>query len=148
MKQFIPLVMLCLLLGACDFVSGNQKETAATKKEYDLYQPSEMANYMNVIYDLNESLKKDIEAGKMPQHFPDEIRNIHSAEMSGNKDRNTTFESFSHLFVERVQILYDTTSTVPLKDRYNDVINLCLSCHQTQCPGPIPRIQKLLITQD
>jgi len=146
--RFVPVVILSLLLVSCDFVGGNQKENTPAKKEYDLYQPSEMATYMNVIYDLNETLKKDIQNGKTPAGFPDEILNIHSAEMSGDKDRNTTFESFSHLFVERVQILYDTTSTVPLKDRYNDVINLCLSCHQTQCPGPIPRIQKLLITQE
>jgi hypothetical protein len=146
--RFVPVVILSLLLVSCNFVGESQKENVPAKKEYDLYQPSEMASYMNVIYDLNETLKKDIQDGKAPAGFPDEILNIHSAEMSGDKDRNATFESFSHLFVERVQILYDTTSKVPLKDRYNDVINLCLSCHQTQCPGPIPRIQKLLITQE
>ncbi|HZH69082.1 MAG TPA: hypothetical protein VFD80_01350 [Flavobacteriaceae bacterium] len=148
MKQLILLGILAFLLHSCDMVTGTSKTTTSEKKVYDLYEPSEMANYMNAIYDLNESLKKDIKAGKIPAEFPEEILNIHSAEMSGNKSHNATFKNFSHLFVERVQILYDTTTTVPLEERYNDVINLCLSCHQSQCPGPLPRIRKLLITQE
>ena len=44
-----------------------------------------------------------------------------------------------------VVLVFDTTSNVPLKQRYNDAINLCVSCHQTECTGPIPRIKKLLI---
>lgn len=132
------------------FVSCNsEKQTNATsetsKKQYDLYVPSEMAIHMNYMFDIQETIKNQLESGKIPTEFPDEILKIHSAKLSDFKERNQNFKAFTHLFLERFELIFDTTSPIPLKQRYNDVVNLCVSCHQTECTGPIPRIQKLLI---
>lgn len=115
------------------------------EKKYDLYEPSEMALHMNVMFDIQKSIKEDIQNGSTPTDFPEEILKIHSAQMSDFKERNQTFEAYSHLFVEKFQLIFDSTSQVPLEKRYNDAVNLCLNCHQTECTGPIPRIKKLLI---
>ena len=48
-------------------------------------------------------------------------------------------------YIDNVRAIYDSTSTIPLKNRYNNAINSCISCHTTECTGPIPRIKKLLI---
>lgn len=100
---------------------------------------------MNDMYTVQENLKNDILEGSTPGNFPEEFLNIHAAELSEFMERDQNFEAFSHLFVEKVEILFDDTSETPLKKRYNDVIDLCISCHQTRCTGPIPRIQKLII---
>lgn len=112
---------------------------------YDMYEPSEMANLMNQMYAYNEGVKKTIIAGEDIEGFPLDFLKIHSAELSDFKKRNQTFESFSKLFIEAERELYNPESDLSETDRFNNVVNLCISCHQTECTGPIPRIRKLLI---
>ncbi|PWI30426.1 hypothetical protein DI383_08240 [Flavobacteriaceae bacterium LYZ1037] len=144
--------MRILILSFCVlffFLSCNQSEKKAeTKKEemiYDMYQPSEMANLMNEMYAQNLKVKEDILNGIVPVEFPLDFLKIHSAEMSEFKSRNETFQSFSKLFIESEKEIFNTESQIPLEKRFNNTINLCISCHQTECTGPIPRIRKLLI---
>ena len=110
-----------------------------------MYEPSEMSLLMNRMYDINEQIKNDIIEGKMPENFPLEFLQIHSAELSEFKYRNETFESFSKLFIEKEKDIFNTSSNEEAKERFNQAINLCISCHQTECTGPIPKIKKLLI---
>jgi hypothetical protein len=143
--RFFSLLLLLGLLVSCDSKKKESVHTSNSEKVYDLYEPSEMSLLMNEMYDIQEKIKNDI-LNEIPlEQFPESFLEIHSAELSDFKGRNQNFEAFSHLFVERVEFLFDETSEVSLKQRYNDVVNLCISCHQTECSGPIPRIQKLLI---
>lgn len=100
---------------------------------------------MNEMYAHNLEIKKAILEGGIPTQFPMDFLKIHTAELSEFKSRNETFESFSKLFIETEKEIFNEASTIPLEDRYNNAINLCISCHQTECTGPIPRIKKLLI---
>lgn len=141
---------LCLLIlfsfsVSCDSDKKKSVNEISSKKVYDLYEPSEMAILMNKMYAIQENIKNDILEESTLSNFPEEIFNIHTAQLSDFKNRNENFKAFSHLFVERVEFLFDETSEISLKQRYNNVVNLCISCHQTECTGPIPRIQKLLI---
>lgn len=110
-----------------------------------MYQPSEMSLLMNRMYEINERIKLDIIEGKTPEDFPMEFLQIHTAELSDLKNRNETFESFSKLFVEKEKDIFETGSNEEAKKRFNQAIDLCISCHKTECTGPIPRIKKLLI---
>jgi len=110
-----------------------------------MYEPSEMSLLMNQMYEINERIKKDILDGKTPEDFPLEFLKIHTAELSEFKYRNETFESFSKLFLEKQQDIFKTNKNDEAKRRFNQAINLCISCHKTECTGPIPRIEKLLI---
>ena len=145
--RYLLLTLLSAFLISCD----TTKKDAATlseveeKEGFDMYEPSEMSNYMNMMYALNEEVKRKIIVGKEPGTFPQEILDIPTAVLSDFKARNETFQTYSKLFVEKEQLLFDSLSPIPLKQRYNDAINLCISCHKTECTGPIPRIQKLLI---
>tara|TARA_R110002072_G_scaffold117281_7_gene248222 strand:+ start:18386 stop:18817 length:432 start_codon:yes stop_codon:yes gene_type:complete len=139
------ILFIGILFISCNSEKQKISESETSKKEYDMYVPSEMATHMNRMFDIQENIKSQIQSGIIPNEFPEEILKIHTAKLSDFKERNQTFEAFSHLFLERFELIFDTTSSVPLKQRYNDVVNLCISCHQTECTGPIPRIQKLII---
>lgn len=141
MRNVIVVLVLGLVLMAC------KEEKKATKEAlvFDMYEPSEMALLMEEMYKINARIKQDILAGKTPGEFPEVFLKIHTAELSDFKDRNQTFESFSKLFLEREQAVFESLSNTAAKQRYNQAINLCISCHQTTCTGPIPRIKKLLI---
>ncbi|MGY0393017.1 hypothetical protein ACW5R3_10715 [Bizionia sp. KMM 8389] len=134
------------------FLSCNQADNktvseSSKKKEivYDMYEPSEMANLMNQMYAYNLEIKEAIIAGEDIHEFPLDFLKIHTAELSDFKKRNETFESFSKLFITAEKELYNPHSEMPEADRFNNVVNVCISCHKTECTGPIPRIKKLLI---
>ena len=144
MKLFIISCLIGLSFLSCKDAT---EEATTTKKPivYDMYVPSEMANLMNEMYAHNLKIKQEIIDGKQPTEFPLEFLKIHSAEFTKGKGSNETFESFSKLFIENQKEIYNPDSEIDLKYRFNNSVNLCISCHQTECTGPIPRIKKLLI---
>lgn len=138
-------VVICLSLFLSSCNSNNDSKNSTEEKELVLYQPSEMANLMNDFYAYNERLKKAIINGDTLEAMPDSFKAIHTAKMTDAKGRNTVFNSFAPAFIASQQRIMDTLSDADLKMRYNNTINLCISCHKTECVGPIPRIKKLLI---
>ena len=140
-------IILCLILfDSCNF--SEEKDVMVEDKEefvFDLYEPSEMSLLMNSMYDVNEKIKAEIVSGNVPDKFPEDFMRIFTAELSDTKYRNETFEAYSKVFIDNHKVIFDGAGQLPLEQRYNNAINTCISCHTTECVGPIPRIQKLLI---
>ncbi len=133
------------MLASCKNEEKVVEEPSTKRVEYDVYQPSEMAGFMNAMYAYNLQLKQQIIAGETPVSMPLDLMTLHSAEMSNGKGRTVAWNSFVNVFIESQEALTDTLSNEALKGRYNAAINNCLSCHKTECVGPIPKIKKLLI---
>jgi len=145
-NKYIGLIIFSfLVLVSCKNEDKVVEETAKKKVEYDMYQPSEMASFMNAMYAYNVQIKQQIVAGETPVNMPLDLLKLHSAEMSNGKGRTAVWNSFVNVFIESQGAIVDTLSNVQLKKRYNAAINNCLSCHKTECVGPIPKIKKLLI---
>lgn len=147
-NKLLSIVFLFLLL----FASCKNEEKAAQKnikkaEEYTMYQPSEMAGFMNALYAYNSQVKQQIIAGEIPSSMPLDLMKLHSAEMSVGKSRTETWNNYVNTFIESQQAVVNKLSNTNLKERYNNSINNCLSCHKTECVGPIPKIKKLLIKQ-
>lgn len=134
-----------ILFVSCN--SSEEKEIVKSEKEFvfDIQEPSEMTNLMLSMYDFNENLKKEILAGNTPEEFPKDFLKIFTAELTNNKPYNDIFKAHSKIYIDNERAIFDQTSEVPLKKRYNNAINTCISCHTTECVGPISRIEKLLI---
>ena len=137
--------VVLLLIGLCLFSCYYVKKDVKEELVLEMYEPSEMSLLMKEMFELNKQIKLDILDGKIPENFPIEFLEIHTAGMSEFKDRNETFETYSKLFLKKEQSIFETTSHEEAKERFNQAINLCITCHQTECTGPIPRIKKLLI---
>lgn len=147
MKYYVVYFLVCLVL-SCDSSEKSEKKVTITDgtKTYEVYKASEMSTLMKGMYAYNEQLKHDIESGnEISGAFPEEFLNIHSAQLSETKLRNETFEHYSGKFIQAQQHVFSEDSLTSLKERYNNSINMCLSCHKTECTGPIPKIKKLLI---
>ncbi len=140
MKQFFVIIVLVSSI----FVSCDTPKKVEVKEKLVMYQPSELALLMEEMYVHNDSLKNQILNGETLTQFPEEILNIHTAEMTSNFSRDETFLSFADAFVENQKAIY-IASPENAKQRYNTTINTCIACHQTSCTGAIPKIQKLLI---
>ncbi len=144
-KHISLILFLHLLLISCKNGEKIAKEPTEKKVEYDIYQPSEMAGFMNAMYTYNQQIKAQIIAGETPTTMPLDLLKLHSAEMSNNKSRTETWQSFVNVFIASQEAVVDTLSSIQLTERYNSAINNCLNCHKTECVGPIPKIKKLLI---
>ena len=137
-------VALVVIFSSCN---NSEKENTELKGDivYDMYEPSEMSILMNDMYDYNLKIKQEILEGKTPANFPTNFLNIYTAELSEFKSRNETFQAYSSLFVENQKEIFNADAHLDISERYNNTINLCISCHKTECTGPIPKIKKLLI---
>ncbi len=133
------------MLISCKNEEKAAEESTKKKVVYDMYQPSEMAGFMNAMYVYNQQLKTQIIAGETPSTLPLDLLKLHSAQMSNGKGRTETWNSFVNVFIESQKAVVDTLSNTQLKERYNAAITNCLNCHKTECVGPIPKIKKLLI---
>lgn len=140
-------LILCAVftLFSCKNEETTVEEPIKKKVEYEMYQPSEMAGFMNTMYVYNQQLRAQIIEGQTPSHMPLDLLKLHSAEMSNGKSRTENWQSFVNVFIESQQTVVDTLSDTSVKERYNAAITNCLNCHKTECVGPIPKIKKLLI---
>lgn len=137
-------ISLLLLLVFLNCEEKNKKEVTQ-KIVYDVYKPSEMATLMNEMYDYNLAVKDSILNGHIPSHFPIDFMEIHKAEMTEGKSHNSVFNSFSEVFLKVQEDFHKTRDSTLVIQNYNMMVEVCISCHQTECVGPIPRIRKLLI---
>ncbi|APX99671.1 hypothetical protein [Lacinutrix venerupis] len=144
MKHLLCILSLALVF-SCDSKVKENEKSVSNKKVYDMYEPSEMANLMNAFYAENEKIKAEILAGDTLGEFPLDFMKIHTAELSDFKKRNDKFKAYSQLYINAEQEVFNSESKIPIEDRFNNAIGVCISCHQTECTGPIPRIKKLLI---
>ena len=144
MKRFL-VVLLVINFLSCK--NSEEEKVEKKKVEYDLYQPSEMALHMEYMFKYNEQLKQNILEGKELSGFPEDFLKIHTAELTNRFERDQNFESFSELYINAEKEIFNPDSNVPVEERFNTMVNLCISCHQTSCTGPIPRIKKLIIPQ-
>ena len=142
--RILLLAGLLFLVASCNS-SSDSSELENSKFVYDLYEPSEMSLLMNHMFLVNDSIKRQILTGEIPDQFPEEFLNIETAVMSDMKFRTEIFEAYSKVLVDNQMDLFDPGVDVPLVDKYNNTIKTCIACHTTECVGPIPRIEKLLI---
>ena len=97
------------------------------------------------MYSMNLENKSLILACKKPQKLFKEFYTIHPAKLTGSIDRNTSFESFSNIYLDTYQQLR-TSLKESLIINDNKSINSFIACQKKTCFGPNPRIKKLLIS--
>jgi len=145
MKKLFYLLFLITLV-ACNHNNEekkNKEEINSTEEPFQLYQMSEMASFMEKMYADHKRIKAQLVAGEKVDSLNFELAKIFYARMTDSTDNDATYKEKATLFVEyEEQLIKDSLQQ---KDIYNKAVNLCISCHQIKCTGPIPRIKKLLI---
>lgn len=141
MQKLVPFLFTALFLFSC--AKADKKEKVEVK-EMQMYEPSEMALLMRQMYEFNKHTKVQIINKDSLLSFPEEFANIHNAIMTDPSERDSEFDS---LAVEFVKFQKATFSAKPDSTAYyfNQSVNSCITCHETRCTGPIPKIKKLII---
>lgn len=119
------------------------KEQPAAKKDFQMYEMSEMASLMEQMYVDNLRLKDRIIKGDTVGKFPQHFEKIHSAVMSDTKENDDFFKIQAKKFIQAQELIYK--DPLNAKKHFNNGVNACIACHEQKCSGPIPRIKKLYI---
>lgn len=142
-----------LLLGcALLFVSCNESFTEELKveevamedkKDFEMYEVSEMSAIMQHMYQLNEQLKERIESGEELGSFSESFERMLNAKMTNDKPMDDFFKTHAETFLANQRSIYENPAQA--KELYNEAINSCIACHEVKCTGPITKIEKLYI---
>ncbi len=132
----------CLLVPFFISCSSSQQEGIISNK---LNKDSELTLLMRKMYNDADTIKQHIKAGTgtITEEFIKELAYIHNATPSDPKLSNPTFTAFNNLILTEAKTLQ--TSSENKVEGFNELVNRCIDCHKTFCPGPITRIKKLKI---
>ena len=118
-------------------------EAEAPKKELDINEPSELALLMRDMYDRNLALKNQIKNGEIPESFPEDWLNIHTA--TSDETLNETFEALAEQYLNNMEAITKAETKEAGITAYNNMISTCASCHTIYCQGPLAKIKKMKI---
>lgn len=137
--------MLLSIIGVGFSCQENEKSTSVVlekKKPASSSFPkaSELALLMRKMYDDMDSLKSAIAKQELVIDTASlDYFNIHSAIPTDSTVRDAQFAGMSSAFLLHVEKL----KANPDVETFNSTISVCLTCHQSYCPGPIKKIKKL-----
>ena len=123
--------------------SSNEAAAKPKKKEFKMYEMSQMAALMEQMYVDNQRLKERITNGDTIGTFPKQILNIHTSALTDEDDNDVFFKEQAAKFVKAQQLIYSDPANA--KQHFNDAVSSCVQCHEGKCEGPVPRIKKLYI---
>ena len=132
MKEF--LIILLFFMFSCS--DKEKKQTII-----DPNNTSEMALLMRDMFTHLETIKGKIENGESLSLEQLDFEIIHK--------QKATDESFLKeglvLMSKEYSLVVKDFNENPTKNNYKSIVNTCISCHQSLCPGPLERIDNLIL---
>ncbi|WP_255493719.1 hypothetical protein [Myroides sp. WP-1] len=146
--QFAVVLLLLTVSMSCQHVNKEKKPQTETKQErsgFQLYEMSEMAALMEQMYVDNQRIRdRIVQEIEIDDTMPTLHHRLFSAVMTDPSERDLFFETQARAFIQVEEEFYADPNQ-KTKEKFNAIVQACLSCHQKKCGGPIPRIKKLLI---
>ncbi|MGB0885786.1 MAG: hypothetical protein ACPGR5_05120, partial [Chitinophagales bacterium] len=103
-----------------------------------------LATLMLEMYAENENWKQEILKGNVPNSFPEKYKTMHSAKSVNENAGGEFYNAMTDTYLKSIEEL-SNASKENAQEKYNNMVNVCIQCHQQICPGPIPKISKLVI---
>jgi hypothetical protein len=104
---------------------------------------SELTILMRSMYDDAELVKNAIAEQKMPEDFREKFIKIHTATPTEEDMEKVKFSSFADSFLASLDAVYEH----PTPEKFNTMVRQCVTCHESFCPGVIPKIKKLTMQE-
>ena len=120
---------------------ASQVEVSETNPNGD----SELALLMRKMFEEGEDIKKLItnNEGNITEEYIAELERIHTATPTDTDVKTPEFKAYTKLMIDEANLLFSNDSN--RVQGFNNLVNRCINCHQSFCPGPIKRIKKLTI---
>lgn len=149
------ILIIGCLSGASFFIGCNQETTSTSpdtdpvEKDLEMYEESELALLMRKMYEDNVALGKELEAGNIPESFPEDFYKIHDAiSTEGMVQDKNTFDGLASQYVANMEKIKNASTAAEGKIAYNAMVLTCATCHQIYCQGPLPKIRRMTLKLD
>ena len=72
---------------------------------------------------------------------------IFSVKASDHVDRDSVFFAFGNHFLTTYKTATEGSNEEAVVESYNNIVQTCVTCHRSYCPGPVSRINKLRLAE-
>lgn len=144
-KYVISLLALTIIfLSRCADKPGKEEADCVKPDSINPNGSSELSVLMRNMHDRAAEMKQLIEQGRKLGTFPVEFNKLGTAAPTDSATKKPSFDAFAANYLDALQSVYHSEEgTVAAK--YNELVNSCLDCHSDHCPGPVPKIKKLML---
>ncbi len=134
-----------LLIGISSQCSNQTNNAECTSPEADVNpnKSSDLAKLMREMAEYTEKIKPAVENGSFAGSLPQQFRAVKTATPTDDQIKGASFDEFADAFLNNLETLHSDNNN--LKENYNVLVGTCISCHESSCPGPIRRIEKMKI---
>jgi hypothetical protein len=151
MNKMKFLIASCILLTAIIIMQVVKREpglisfATADTTDTNPNGSSELSKLMREMQAYTSRSKENIIAGKLAEQFPDSFNKIYSARITEGMVKSDFYDQFADLYIASVKN-YASSSAGERIATHNNMVSACLACHSQHCPGPVPAIKKLIIS--
>jgi hypothetical protein len=128
------LLLITILISACN----SKPEPSAI---IDPNDTSEMALLMRDMFDEMQTIKTKIENNEDLSEEQLDFATIHLQEATDSSFIKEGLVPKS----EGYDRIIEQFNNYPTKENYKSIVNTCISCHVSMCPGPLERIDNLIV---
>jgi hypothetical protein len=128
--------ILCLFLWISIAYDQTQSYALQTKEK------SELSIVMDSMYSETLLIKKGLETQTYPSNPLEKYKIIHTATPTDADVKTAEFREFANDYLKSIKEFYQETSG----KNYTLMINACIRCHESYCPGPLKKINQLKLS--
>lgn len=145
MNKFLALIVLGVFVSIASYHYQPQWSHAAVADTTDINpnKSSELSLLMRKMYDHAAEARQALASNKKVS-YPKSFLAINTATPTDDHTKNEYYPTFADLYLQALDNYEASTDANRVKS-YNNIVNACLACHSSHCPGPVPKIKKLLI---
>lgn len=144
-KYVISLLVLTIIfLSRCADKPGKEEAACVKPDSINPNGSSELSVLMRSMHDKAAEMKQLIEQGRQLGAFPVEFNKLNTAVPTDSNTKKPSFDAFAENYLAALQSVYHSEEGT-ITAKYNELVNSCLACHSDHCPGPVPKIKKLVI---
>lgn len=131
-------IKVLFIFWACLIISCQQSQ----KKPLNPNGDSELALLMRAMYEDGEKMKEHLESGKIPKPSTDVEALLTAEATEPDKVATQEYKAFAESYIAITASLKEADAE-SAPELYKNMVDMCMTCHQSMCPGPMVRIKKL-----
>lgn len=145
MNKIIAVIVVGVFISITSYNYNPDWSNTASADTTDINpnKSSELSLLMRKMYDHAAEARQAL-ANNKKVSYPKSFLAINTATPTDDHTKNEYYTTFADLYLQALDN-YESSSDVNRVKSYNNIVNACLACHSSHCPGPVPKIKKLLI---
>ncbi len=149
MRHRFKCIVVCFFMIIISFSCSSEKKDSSSTEQNKTSQntinpngDSELALLMREMYDEAARVKKQVKNGE-PVSLTLDYDKILTAHATDQEEAETPeFKAFAQLYLNSLESLKSAQAD-QVEGIFSQMVESCIACHKTFCPGPLVRIQKL-----